>query len=62
MRYYLATLFRWNNRRKYLWYYGEMTPQRNNDTAGLRLINNMVFPHLWLAQENIKNIKWGKIT
>jgi hypothetical protein len=41
MRYYLATLFRWNNSQNYLWYSVEMNPQRNNDTTGSRLINNM---------------------
>jgi hypothetical protein len=29
---------------------------------GLRLINNMIFPHIWLAQNNITNIKMGNIT
>jgi hypothetical protein len=43
MRYYLATLFRWNNSQNYFWYSVEMTPQRNNDTTGSRLINNMAF-------------------
>jgi hypothetical protein len=62
MRYYLATLFSWNNSENYLWYYVEMTPQSNNDTTGSRLINNMVLPHIWLAQENITNIQWGNIT
>jgi hypothetical protein len=62
MIYYLATLFRWNSSQNYLWYSVDMTPQRNNDTAGSRLINNMVLPHIWLAQENIKDIQWGNIT
>ena len=62
MRYYLVKLFRWNNIRNYLWYSVEMTPQRNNDTAGSRLINNMALPHILLAQKNITNIQWGKIT
>jgi hypothetical protein len=62
MRYYLATLFRWNSSLNYLWRSIEMTPQRNNDNAGLRLINNMVLPHIWLAQENIIDIQWGNIT
>jgi hypothetical protein len=51
MRYYLAALFRWNSSWNYLWYSVEMTPQRNNDTVGLRLINNMGLPHIWLDQE-----------
>jgi hypothetical protein len=62
MRYYLATLFRGNSSWNYLWYFVEMTPQRNNDTVGSRLINNMALPHIWLAQENIKDIQWGSIT
>ena len=62
MRYYFATLFRWNSSGNYLWYSIEMTPQSSNDTAGLRLINNMVLPHIWLAQENITDIQWGNIT
>jgi hypothetical protein len=62
MRYYLAALFRWNSSQNYLWYSVEMTPQRNNDTVGSRLINNMVLPHIWLAQENITDIQWGNIT
>jgi hypothetical protein len=41
MRYYLAALFRWDSSWNYLWYSVEMTPQRNNDTVGSRLINNM---------------------
>ena len=62
MRYYLAALFRWNSSRNYLWYFVEMTPQSNIDTTGSRLINNMVSPHIWLAQENITDIQWGNIT
>jgi hypothetical protein len=62
MRYYLAALFRWNSSWNYLWYSVEMTPHRNNDTVGSRLINNMVLPHIWLAQENITYIQWGNIT
>ena len=54
-------LFWWNNSRNYLWYLVELTPQSNNDTIGSRLINNMTFPHIWLAQ-NITNIKRGNIT
>jgi hypothetical protein len=62
MRYYIAALFRWNNIQNYVWYSVEMTPQRNNDTVGSRLINNMVLPHIWLDQENITDIQWGNIT
>jgi hypothetical protein len=62
MRYYLATLFRWNNIWNYLWYYVEMTHQRNNDTMGSRLINGMALPHIWLAQEKITYILWGNNT
>jgi hypothetical protein len=62
MRDYLATLFWWNSNRNYLWYPVELTPQSNNDTTGSRLINNMVFPHIWLAQNNITYIKRGNIT
>ena len=43
MRYYLAALFKWNSSWNYLWYSVEMTPQRNIDTAGSRLINSMGF-------------------
>jgi hypothetical protein len=56
MGYYLASLFRWNSSRNYLWYSVEMTPQRNNDTVGSRLINNMALLDIWLAQENITHI------
>ena len=56
MRYYLATLFMWNSSWNYLWYSIEMTPQKNNDTAGSRLINSMALPHIWLAQENTMDI------
>jgi hypothetical protein len=62
MRYYLATLFWWNNSWNYFWYSVEMTPQSNNDTTGSRLLNNMALPHIWLAQENITDIQWGNIT
>jgi hypothetical protein len=62
MRYYLATLFRWGSSWNYLWYPVEMTPQSNNDTTGSRLIDSMVFPHIWLAQENITDIQLGNIT
>jgi hypothetical protein len=61
MRYYLEALFRWDSSWNYLWYVAEMTPQSNNDITGSRLINNMTLPHIWLAQENIKNIQWGNI-
>jgi hypothetical protein len=56
MRYYFAELFRWNSSRKYLWYSVEMTPQRNNDIGGSRLINSMALPHIWLDQDNITDI------
>jgi hypothetical protein len=62
MRYYLVALFRWVGTWNYLWYPVEMTPQSNNDTTGSRLIDSMVFPHIWLAQENITDIQWGNIT
>jgi hypothetical protein len=62
MRYYLETLFRWDSSWNYLWYFIEMTSQRNNDTVGSRLINIMTLPHIWLAQENITDIQWGNIT
>jgi hypothetical protein len=57
-----VTLFWWNNSRNYLWYPVEMTPESNNDTCGSRLINSMTFPHIWLAQNNITDIKRGNIT
>jgi hypothetical protein len=62
MRDYLATLFWWNNSRNYLCYLIEFIPQNINDTTGSRLINNMTFPHIWLAQNNITEIKRGNIT
>jgi hypothetical protein len=62
MRDYLATLFWWNNSQNYLWYPVDLTPHSNNDTTGSRLINNMMFPHIWLAQNNITYIKRGNIT
>jgi hypothetical protein len=62
MRDYLAALFWWNSSRNYLWYPVELTPESNNDTTGSRLINSMTFPHIWLAQKNIINIKRGSIT
>jgi hypothetical protein len=48
--------------RNYLWCLVELTPQSNNDITGLRLINNMTFPHIWLAQNNIRDIKRVNIT
>jgi hypothetical protein len=57
MRDYLATRFWWNNSQNYLWYPVELTPQSNNDTMASRLINNMSFPDIWLAQKNITDIK-----
>ena len=62
MRYYVAALFRWGSSWNYLWYHVEMTPQSNNDTTGLRLVDSMVFQHIWLSQENITDIQWGNIT
>jgi hypothetical protein len=62
MRYYLATLFRWDNTWNYLWYFLDMTLESNNDTMGLRLINSMASPHIWFAQEDITDILWGNIT
>jgi hypothetical protein len=62
MRNYLAALFLWNNSQNYLWYPIEMTSQSNNDTTGSRIIDNMTFPHIWLAQNNITDIKRGNIT
>jgi hypothetical protein len=58
----VAAPFWWNSSRNYLRYPVEMTPQSNNDTTRSRLINNMMFPHIWLAQKNITNIKRGNIT
>jgi hypothetical protein len=62
MRDYLVALFWWNNSHKYLWYPIELTPQSNNDTTGSRLIKNMMFPYIWLDQNNITDIKRGNIT
>jgi hypothetical protein len=62
MKYYLAALFRWDISRNHLWYPVEMTPHSNNDTIGSRLIDSMVHPHIWLAQENITDIQRGNIT
>ena len=62
MRDYLASLFWWNNSHKYLWYPVELTPQSNNYTTGSRLINKMMFPHIWLAQKNITYINRSNIT
>jgi hypothetical protein len=62
MRYYLSALFWWNNSRKYLWYPLDLTPQSNNDTTRSRRIHNMIFPHVWLAQNNITDIKRANIT
>jgi hypothetical protein len=61
MRYYLVALFRWDSSWNNLWYPIEMTPQSNNDTTGLILIDSMVLPHIWMAQENITDIQWGNI-
>jgi hypothetical protein len=62
MRYYLVALFCWKNIENYHGYPVEMTPQSNNDTTGSRLIKNMTFLHIWLAQNNITDIKRGSIT
>jgi hypothetical protein len=62
MRDYLAALFWWNSSQNYLWYPVELTLQSDNDITESRLKNNMTFPHIWLAQNNITNIKRGNIT
>ena len=62
MRYYLAALFRWGSSWNYLWYLIEMTPKSNNDTTRSRLIEYMMFSHIWLDQKNITDIKRGNIT
>jgi hypothetical protein len=62
MRDYLAVVFWWSSSRNYLWYPVEMTSQSNNDTTGSRIIDNMTFPHIWLAQKNITDIKKRNIT
>jgi hypothetical protein len=43
----------WDSSSENLWYHVDMTPQRNNDTLGSRLIDNMELPQIWLAQNNI---------
>lgn len=58
MRDYLVALLWWSNN---LWYPIELTSQSNNDTMGSRLIDNMTSPHIWLTQNNIKNIKRSNI-
>jgi hypothetical protein len=62
MRDYIAVLFWWSSSRNYLWYPVEMTSQSNNDTTMFRLIEKVLFPHIWLAQKNITYISWGNIT
>jgi hypothetical protein len=62
MRDFLAELFWWNSSQNYLWYPLELTLKSNNDTTRSRLINIMTFPHIWLAQNNITDIKRGNIT
>jgi hypothetical protein len=62
MRYYLAALFWWSISWNYLWYPIELTFQSNNDTTGSRIIDNMKFPHIWLAPKNITYMKRGNIT
>ena len=62
MRDYLAVLFWWICSRNYLWYPVELTSQSNNDTTRSRLIDILTFSHIWLAQNNITDIKRGNIT
>jgi hypothetical protein len=62
MREYLVALFLWSSIQNYLWYPIELTTQSNNDTTRSRLIENMSFPLIWLAQNNITNINRGNIT
>ena len=62
MRDYLAVLFWWRRSWNYLLYPVEMTSQSNNDTVGYRIIDKMMFPHIWLVQRNITDIKRGNIT
>jgi hypothetical protein len=62
MRDYLVAFLGGINSQNYLWYPIEMTSQSNNDTTRSRLIDNMTFPHIWLAQNNITDIKRGNIT
>jgi hypothetical protein len=57
-----VTLFRWDTSSELPLVSYRDDPQSNNDTTGLRLIDNMVLPHIWLAQENITKIQWGNIT
>jgi hypothetical protein len=57
-----VALLWWSSSQNYLWYFIELTTQSNNDTMGSRIIDNMTFPHIWLAQNNITDIKRGNIT
>jgi len=52
----------WDSSSKNIWYHVEMTPQRNNDTLGSRLIDNMELPQIWLAQNNITYNQLGNFT
>jgi hypothetical protein len=61
MRDYLVVLFWCSSSWNYLWYLVELTSQSNNDTTGSRLIEKMMFPHIWSAQNNITDIKRGNI-
>jgi hypothetical protein len=62
MQDYLAVMFWWSSSQNYLWYPIELTSQSNNDTMWSRLIDIMVFPHIWLVENNITDIKRGNIT
>jgi hypothetical protein len=62
MQDYLAAHFWWNSSRNYLWCPIELTLDINNENMVSRLINNMDFPYIWLAQNNITYIKRGNIT
>jgi hypothetical protein len=46
----------------YLWYNVKLSTQRNNTTVRYKLIYNMLFPQIWLAQNKIVNFKGGNIT
>ena len=61
MRDYLVTLFWWTSSLNYLWYPIEMTSHSNIENTRSRPIDNMMFPNIWLAQNNITNIKRGNI-
>jgi hypothetical protein len=57
-----VTLFWWSNNQNYLWYPIELISQSNNNTTGSRIIDNMMSPHKWLAQNDITDINRGNIT